>query len=299
MSVFQHIHFKNPQDLISFFELEKVKGMNNQRKWIFRGQAQEDWGLHSKLAREIIDNKNLKNILSSFYWEENVILTSFLHACREIGLELPLPPKNYKNMSFLEFEQNQHLMALGQHYGLPTRMLDWTLNWRNALFFALDPIKQNYSKDSNLVIWCLDRQYTDLGLRYMIDGHSYMINEYWPSFHQNKNAVAQAGVFTYIESPFDTRSDEFFFNKLVKQENVSINHLDINYALANGEILNYGENKKITIGYKLTISRMHFEYLLQWLDSRFINQHYLFPDYQGVCISILNDWRNEVNKGSI
>lgn len=304
MDAFKHIHFDDPQDFIAFLEPENKAWFNNERRWIFRGQAQSDWGLHSKLAREIISKKYTDKTLSEFYLEESSILNDFIHRCREIGLELPIVQQSWKDVSCLDFDKRLHISALGQHYGLPTRMLDWTRNRWNALFFALDTLNhlQNYSRISNLSIWCLDTQYTELGgLPVTIEGGKYSLKEFYPSFHKNKNAVSQSGIFTYMESRYDRdKNNKCNVIRAVRDlEAVDINHFDLDFVLKNGKI-NFNHRKEAyTIGYKLTLSRKHFDFLESWLNKRLINYCNLFPDYQGAALNSTYSQKNRLRKDSL
>lgn len=48
-------------------------------------------------------------------------------------------------------------MSTAQHYGLPTRMLDWSLSALTSLFFAVENENFNYeSETDNPIIWCLN-----------------------------------------------------------------------------------------------------------------------------------------------
>lgn len=56
----------------------------------------------------------------------------------------------------LRYSDVSAIMALAQHHGIPTRLLDWTRNPMAAAFFAVEFIEPQ--KDENLVVWALHKQ---------------------------------------------------------------------------------------------------------------------------------------------
>ena len=85
---------------------------------LYRGQ-QEDWPLFPRLLREVIE----KNITKNFYSIENKIFTDFK---MELNKFFPYS----KDFSDIE------VLAIAQHYGLSTRLLDWTSDFKVAMWFA-------------------------------------------------------------------------------------------------------------------------------------------------------------------
>jgi hypothetical protein len=110
----------------SFAEFHKVFGQyRRDNRWIFRGQADAAWGVFPKAGRKPYAASN--------------DLTNFEAWKRRASEFVALKPSN-----------DWEWMAIAQHHGLPTRLLDWTYNPLVAAFFAC---LENPSVDA--VIYCL------------------------------------------------------------------------------------------------------------------------------------------------
>ena len=114
--------------------LSTVQSFEQQHiaQWIFRGQGNEKYQLVPSLFR--ID---IKSTLTDWNDLEEYMLKVFKREARPF--------------SEFEPEDESELLALAQHHGLPTRLLDWSTNPLVALFFAVE----NYDSDvENSAVWC-------------------------------------------------------------------------------------------------------------------------------------------------
>ena len=98
--------------------LDELNQFKSNQNIIFRGQSNQDWKLLPKIGRtefsnKIRDAKDEISILDA--WKRYAV-----HYMQKV-------PKD-----------DWDWLALAQHYGLATRLLDWTKNPLNAIFFAID-----------------------------------------------------------------------------------------------------------------------------------------------------------------
>jgi len=119
--------------------------------WCFRGQA-HDWPIKSSFDRclDFIRQSNNNPLLLNEnqnicleMWILNHFLNSNENYLKKIGIEVGLNKENFIKIH-----------ALQQHYGFPTRLTDWTLNWKIALYFCIEDDTQT----EDMVLWALNKK---------------------------------------------------------------------------------------------------------------------------------------------
>ena len=132
---------KNLSDLMLQVEKEKKfeENKGNKADFVFRGQN-SDKSLLPKLGRSPV-HSDLKN-------REQLMFEEFSRLY--VGLTDQAP------------ESRWDLLALSQHYGLPTRFLDWTAGALSAAWFAVENEGRDQKGDlSDAVVWVLKTRVED------------------------------------------------------------------------------------------------------------------------------------------
>lgn len=150
-------------------------------RYIFRGQRNEVWKLTASFDRCYgnIPFEQRKKM------EKNLI-----HEFRKMCVEWERK-ENFKKYDDLQ------VMTAGQHYGLPTRLLDWSYSLYVSAFFAFVDARDDAS---NVAIWIIDKEHEIWQGEYGVSVETCRIDE-------NVRQKYQYGIFTLNKSPEKTIED--------------------------------------------------------------------------------------------
>ena len=111
--------------------------------WAFRGQSKAEWPLQPSLDRATtVTSVNQRFMANYRRYEENLLFRFQQQAHRYVAH----PPEKEDVLSWL---------ALMQHHGVPTRLLDWTKSAYIAAYFAFDAATEEAA------IWAVDLDWLD------------------------------------------------------------------------------------------------------------------------------------------
>jgi len=161
--------------------LHELEAYPSSLYWVFRGQADVSWALVPKAGRAgyYLREKHEppqhglppRDICRFNYWREQAV-----------AYNLTLPTNDFE------------CLALAQHYGLATRLLDWTTNPLVALFFAVECCSETQG-----VVYCFGPEtiiQSSVCTLASVDRIAMYIP---PPF--DRRITAQSGVFTFHPHP--------------------------------------------------------------------------------------------------
>ena len=164
-------------------------------------------------------------------------------------------------------ERWSDIAAVAQHYGVPTRMLDWTFDVNLALYFAVMKLPVNdpsAEHPSAVSLWALDKSRIasmDVGVRIIV-----------PKYCDNPNISAQSGLFTLLIGDNPGKDLEKLIEEIPVDEKPSI-----------GLIMEHDHEPvlmKIDIPYEEAVK------IKKNLEGRGINYHSAFPGWDGIVRSM-------------
>lgn len=144
----------------------------------FRGVGSSEWRLETSFDRRF----------KSFTGEQRVSLwQSLLDSFRSVMTESAFPPELYAD--------EINALALGQHNGLPTRLLDWTVSPYVAAYFAFrHALNQEFDPGQRVAIWVLHT-------RSKVWSRDYGVELVSLEPTTNERLRAQGGRFSYQRTP--------------------------------------------------------------------------------------------------
>lgn len=263
------------QEVVTFFQ--------QTPQYIYRGQGNSNWELSTNLERTCQNNRYPKNFLDN---REKVILREFQRRAHHY---LQNPPNLNNKLEWF---------SLLQHFGGPTRLLDFTKSFYIAAFFAIE------SSSTDSAIWALHDDYlyqhtenvvSEGQTIFQLQEESRKIVEENLS-HQhvepivmavepeslNERIAIQQGLFLIQGSLYES-----FQKNLAITYNLSQEQVDLLQSTRGESISNYTEEDfyDVEIVKMILPSKIHNE-AIHDLNAMNINASTLFPGIDGFAQSL-------------
>ena len=230
------------QDLLIFIK----DHLNNDEEILFRGQP-SDMPLLPKIARISLRKK------------DDLPATEL--KMMETLKDRAVPLIEYQPATDWDW------LAIAQHHGMATRLLDWTTNPLAALWFAVrNPPLKSDSKDIPGILWAFQLKAEDHKSG-DIEPFKIAKTYVFKPKHLTRRITAQSGCFT---------AHAYVSGKGTKKSFISLNH-------------NSRYKERL---FKLTIQPEYFGDLRLDLDRLGVNAATMFPDLDGLCSDI--QWQHSI-----
>ncbi|HBV85514.1 MAG TPA: hypothetical protein DEF42_02355 [Desulfosporosinus sp.] len=310
----KEVHFENTEEL--FHELSPFgKYKYVLKDYIFRGESSANYKLLPSVLRE--ENKSKLYSLSGMgrvvdgqdeweYWQqyyEVCALKRFFTLADERGITVPeisfmrnevlnifpyfskMASEKWIPEEFLE------LAALAQHYGVPTRLIDWSLSHMISLYFAVSgALNKNQVDDENMVLWALN--YREFEFR-KITTSRIPLRLIKPNYNRNPNLLCQKGVLScweyenqLVKEPFRILED-----KIIRVNRTPLDELISNYVLENDINLVLSDSSYTILLYKFYLPIKEARTLYEVLTDLNYGADSIFFGFNGVFQRMKDDAR--------
>jgi hypothetical protein len=234
--------------------------------WAFRGAGKTEWALQSSLER-----LGIKLAVEA----ERYVLTTFQ---RRVHHYISAPPAQDDYLEWL---------ALLQHHGAPTRLLDWTKSPYVALFFALDERRE---AGGFCALWAIDLRWCKNQAIQVIQGNPLgQTLAIEPDESLGKPGTFPAAFFTEPPLKFVTPLQPFRMNeRLTIQQGLFLCPGDLRAGFESNllafQMPDFADHVQ-----KLVIPIDLREKILAMLNKMNINRASLFPGIDGFAQSLISN----------
>lgn len=297
-------HFENPLDFLNFLS----SWNNNLKGYVFRGHSSDSYHLLPSILRDnnryIADapfgkkttnsNNEYSNLEAMQIQAEFSLLRNFYKTADRHGLKVPNSEylrkylagnADFNFMISLKAGEKwipshlQEIAALAQHYGLPTRLLDWSYDPFVAAHFAL---KGAIGRTGNLAVWCLNAG--KIADEVNFDAQ-FPVKIITPPYFDNENLSAQKGLFTHIETDISTP-------KLLR-DNLVVDRRPLDKFVAGLPSNSLQSDKDFMI--KLVMPCKFSLQAYDLLESHGYGEARIYPGYDGIVRQVMRSLKSTKN----
>lgn len=240
--------------LEEFISVLRLRPIDDDEFRLFRGQKHAYWKLESRLYREVMT----ADLEQSFFEIEQRLFESF---------------KNKLDTLKKETSSDTEILAYAQHYGLPTRLLDWSANPLVALWFAFTEFQMGN----------FDRVVQTITI------------QEWDIKGSEDENIFNRRVARFIK-PRNLLVDDRIKNQEGWFSNQDLNIIPIGKERSGDGLPHFGRSGLIEedeyFNFKITtflFSNSLRKSILENLEEKGISREFLFPDFSNICEQIKND----------
>lgn len=228
--------------------------------YAFRGLADPDYKLETTLVR--LRHKTTEELK----FIETRLLDSF---------------KKYAHGQFDDKLSIWHWISLGQHHGLPTRLLDWTYSPFVALHFATNDLSK---MDRDGVIWCVNflevQRWLPQGLRATLENKKL-------SVFSIETLAEQFKEFSDFDDPDANVAPFMLFFEPPSLDGRIVNQVALFSFLSRSDLQLDDWLEQVAVGNPLICKKIILDRNLKWevrdkLDQANITERVLFPGLDGL-----------------
>lgn len=259
--------FKNWREVYEAY-LSLFGGPADGKVWVFRGQVNDAWKLHTRLERELARARCTPEEWG--YMEEGLV-REFQRRHGTSG----------DSVGVVDSDNVLAWMALMQHHGTPTRLLDWTYSFFVALFFAVE------SADGPAAVFAIDAHWCNQQSRTKLPNPKHIEKKIAQDPYTSRSETFRNLFARVPEVPLVYRVNPFVLNtRLAVQQGLFLCPGAVSKTFEEN-LLELREDAAASLPlHKWTIPQSIHREVLRELSYMNIGRHSLFPGLDGFAQSL-------------